>query len=166
MKQALIGFLIIGGIVATPAVFGEAPESAREAVRRADVAFDRAMAEKDLEAFSELVAVDAVFYGSKIAEGREAVVEGWQPFFAPDPDATLRWRPGFVEVSASGDLGYTRGEYEMTLRGENGVRQRLTGSYVTIWRRCEDGRWRAAVDIGTPPQPAAAAAAPATTDVN
>jgi len=42
----------------------------------------------------------------------------------------------------------------MTHRGADGTPRTGTGWYVTIWRKGPDGRWRAALDIGTPPSPA------------
>jgi ketosteroid isomerase-like protein len=129
-------------------------ESVREAVRQADVDFDLACAAKDRDRWAELVADDAVFFGgSGTIEGREAVVAAWAPTLDPDGPATLRWQPVAVEVSGSGDLGYTRGNYQLTVRAEDGSESESTGSYVSIWRKsAEDGKWRAVLDIGTPPE--------------
>jgi ketosteroid isomerase-like protein len=41
----------------------------------------------------------------------------------------------------------------MTSPGPDGTPVGMSGEYVSIWRRGEDGLWRAAVDIGTIPQP-------------
>lgn len=165
MNRIVIGFLLIGGTFMASGC-GSKPEDVREAIRQADIAFDRAVADKDIEAFAELVALDAVFYGTGLAEGRDAIVQRWKAYFEPEPQMTLRWSPDSVEASASGDLGYTRGSYEMTVRDDAGGVQRLAGSYVTIWRRGEDGRWRAAVDIGTPPQPATDGTSPSADELD
>lgn len=131
--------------------------SASEEVRLADVEFDLASGDKDLDRWAELVAEDAVFFGgSGVIEGRQAVVQSWAPLFDPDGASSLRWQPVDVEVSSSGDLGYTRGRFQMTVRGEDGSDTVETGWYVTIWRKSgEEGRWRAVLDIGTPPEPVA-----------
>jgi ketosteroid isomerase-like protein len=131
-------------------------DAAREEIRSADVALDLAAAEKDLDRFTEMIHEDAVFYGSReIHEGRAAVVQNWAQLFEPDGSTTLRWQPIDVTVARSGDLGYTRGQYQLTTAGEDGSATRASGSYVTIWRKStEDARWRAVLDIGTPPQPA------------
>lgn len=125
-------------------------------VRQADIDFDRAAAEGDAERFADLVAHDATFFGSKNLEGREAVVAAWAPFLDPESGLSLRWSPTQVEVSASGDLGVTRGDYRLTRIAEDGTVSVGVGSYVTVWRRSEDGVWRAVLDIGTPAQPAEA----------
>lgn len=132
----------------------QAIETLEAEVRAADVAFDRAVQSGDLETFADLVAEDAVFYGSTAAiEGREEVVASWSAFFDPESGSSITWVPQTVDVASSGDLGYTRGEYRMEVVGEDGTPGFYGGSYVTIWRRSHDGKWRAVLDIGTPSQP-------------
>jgi len=135
--------------------------AAREEIRSADIALDLAVAEKDLERFTDLIDEEAVFYGAQeVHEGRAAVATNWAQLFDPDGATTLRWQPLDATVAGSGDLGYTRGQYQLTTVGEDGSATRASGSYVTIWRRSsDDGRWRAVLDIGTPPQPAPVPAA-------
>jgi uncharacterized protein (TIGR02246 family) len=130
------------------------PAILEQEVRQADVDFDRALADGDVERFADLIAEDAVFFGNTTLEGREAVVNGWAPFLDEDSGLTLRWNPTDVEVAASGDLGVSRGDYRMTQISEDGSVSVGVGSYVTVWRRSEDGAWRAALDIGTPAKPA------------
>ena len=125
-------------------------------VRQADIDFDLAAADGDIERFADLVAADAVFFGSTNLEGREAVVDGWAPFFDRESGLRLRWSPTAVEVAASGDLGVSRGSYRLTRIAEDGSVSVGVGSYVTVWRRSEDDKWRALLDIGTPAQPAGA----------
>jgi ketosteroid isomerase-like protein len=115
------------------------PAILEQEVRQADVDFDRALADGDV---------------NTTLEGREAVVNGWAPFLDEDSGLTLRWNPTDVEVAASGDLGVSRGDYRMTQISEDGSVSVGVGSYVTVWRRSEDGAWRAALDIGTPAKPA------------
>jgi len=128
-------------------------EALKNEVLAADVAFDLAAGDKDIERFTNLVAADALFLGSDIAEGREAVVASWSPLFAADATTSLRWKPRRVEVAGSGDLGYTIGDYTLTTTQEDGTAVVATGMYLTTWRRDADGVWRAAADCGTPPEP-------------
>jgi ketosteroid isomerase-like protein len=125
-------------------------------VREAEIAFDRAVADGDVAGFAEMVAEDAVFFGASKLEGREAVVAAWRPLLDPDSNISLRWSPSVVDVSASGDLGVSRGDYRLTQVAEDGSISVGVGTFVTVWRRSEDGKWRAILDIGTPPQPAEA----------
>jgi ketosteroid isomerase-like protein len=58
----------------------------------------------------------------------------------------LFWEPSFADISASGDWGWDTGPWSYrTNRGEKPV---AFGHFVTIWKKQNDGNWRAAVDIG------------------
>lgn len=61
---------------------------------------------------------------------------------------TVNWTPRDGDVSRSGDLGYTRGTYEIT-DATNKVSER--GSYVRIWKN-EGGVWRIVLDVANPHQ--------------
>lgn len=61
-----------------------------------------------------------------------------------DSTVTMTWEPAGGDISASGDLGYTYGIYEMR-DNENNVQ---TGTYVTIWKKQKDGKWKFVLDSG------------------
>ena len=123
-------------------------------VRQVEAEFDRAVAVGDIYQFADLVAEDAVFFGASTLEGREAVVAAWQPFLDPNSGLSLRWSPTEVEVASSGDLAVSRGGYRLTQIAEDGSVSVGVGTFVTVWKRSDDGQWRAILDIGTPAQPA------------
>lgn len=123
------------------------------AIRQADIDFDSALFERDVERFKSLIADDAAFYESSgIVVGPEEVSQAWEVFFDPESGVRLRWSPQRAEVSEDGSLGFTRGEWKMTISSEDDETRVRTGWYVTIWRKNTDGRWQAAVDIGNPKQ--------------
>jgi ketosteroid isomerase-like protein len=73
-----------------------------------------------------------------------------------DTSFHLTWDPTFAAVSSSGDLGYTVGTRESSRRvGAEQVVDR--GTYLTVWRRQEDGSWKVEADIGNPAPNKAAA---------
>jgi uncharacterized protein (TIGR02246 family) len=144
--------LILAGLACVPGAQKTAIFEAE--VRQAEIDFDRAVADRDTERFADLVAEEAVFFGGTKLEGREAVVAAWQPFFDPDSGLSLRWSPAVVEVSSSGDLGVSRGGYRLTRIAEDGSVSDGVGTFVTVWKRSADGKWRAILDIGTPARPA------------
>jgi len=154
VMKAMAVVLISGVLACAPAP----PDTAafEQELRQAETEFDRAVADGDVERFADMVAEDAVFFGASTLEGREAVVAAWSPLLDPDSGVSLRWSPSVVEVSASGDLGVSRGEYRLTQIAEDGSISVGVGTFVTVWKRSEDGKWRAILDIGTPPQPAEA----------
>lgn len=136
-----------------PVAAANVANEAREAIRKADVAFCDAIRARDRARFAALVAEDARFFnGGEPSGKRDEVVKDWEPFFVED-GPRLTWAPVHVEASASGDLGYSTGRYELSGKNADGTPRTATGWYVTIWRKGADGLWRAALDIGTPPSP-------------
>jgi ketosteroid isomerase-like protein len=65
----------------------------------------------------------------------------------PAPPIVLDWRPQYVEVAASGELGLSTGPWKLTSK-ENPDGAASYGQFVSIWRRGADGRWRVEVDLG------------------
>ena len=61
----------------------------------------------------------------------------------PDKNIHLRWVP--VTAEASGNLGYTFGKWELRITGKDTVQY---GTYVTIWKKFPDGKWRYILDGG------------------
>lgn len=78
--------------------------------------------------------------------GPEGVRRAMLPVYA-DTTFSITWDPNYAEVAASGDLGYTVGRYERRSRAE-GETVVNTGTYLTVWRRQEDGSWKVKADIG------------------
>jgi ketosteroid isomerase-like protein len=60
----------------------------------------------------------------------------------------LEWMPEEAEVSPDGVLGWTRGKWVFS-----GPAGRLTGYYVTEWRRQSDGTYKVCLDIGSADRP-------------
>ena len=80
--------------------------------------------------------------------GPEGIRRAMLPVFA-DSTFSLDWDPNYAEVAASGDLGYTVGRYEARsiVAGDTVVN---SGTYLTVWRRQDDGTWKVKADIGNP----------------
>lgn len=60
-----------------------------------------------------------------------------------DTTFTVDWDPQGGDVSEAGDMGFTYGVYEIRTETE-----RQKGTYVTIWRRQKDGKWKYVLDAG------------------
>ena len=63
-------------------------------------------------------------------------------FYENQTTKGLAWIPDFVEVAASGDLGYTYGEYTFSFIDSNGDAKENKGIFHTVWKRQPDGIWR------------------------
>jgi ketosteroid isomerase-like protein len=146
---ALVGVAVLSAQNPVPDV-----ESAKRAIRIADLELAKAVADRSLQSFLALVDDDAMFFGKDVARGREAVSKAWLPLFT-DRSLFLKWRPTQVEVSSTGDLGYSIGDYERMSKDAQGNPATATGNYVSIWRRKPDGKWKIVLDIGTPGTPTA-----------
>jgi hypothetical protein len=65
----------------------------------------------------------------------------------PAPPIVLDWRPAFVVVAQSGDLGLSTGPWKLTSR-ERPADPPATGEFASVWQRQSGGEWRVIVDIG------------------
>jgi ketosteroid isomerase-like protein len=114
-----------------------------------DREFDADCAERGSAAWVERFAPDGqLVSGSEVVVGPAAVGEAVAVL--DTPEVTLRWEPTEATVATSGDLGYTRGRYRRTVSPPGGEPTSSTGSYLTVWKKLEDGRWAIALDIGSP----------------
>ena len=78
--------------------------------------------------------------------GRSAIGDLWAN---TSDGAQLVWAPDFVDIAASGDLGYTIGHWTYSVTDSSGVTQSGKGRYVTIWKKQDDGNWKYVFDTGT-----------------
>jgi ketosteroid isomerase-like protein len=122
-------------------------EAERQVLLETDVAFSRASENRGAaQAFYEFLAPDAVSLpmdGLPI-QGRDAI----RVQMAAGPQYVLVWKPAAAEVSASGDLGYTWGNFEQRMQLPNGRPQTRFGKYITVWKKQPDGSWKAVLDGG------------------
>ncbi len=56
-----------------------------------------------------------------------------------DSNFKMTWKASRTELSASKDLGYAYGNYVISTTK---IDSSLTGSYVHVWRKLEDGTWK------------------------
>lgn len=60
------------------------------------------------------------------------------------------WSTTFADVSASGDIGYSYGLYELRDKARKSVSE--TGNYMRVWKRI-DGAWKLILDLTDPLAP-------------
>lgn len=140
---------VVGGVLALGCAASASPapltgqQSALAAeVEAREIAFAATMADRDFEAFLTFVSPEAIFFGTDGAQrGRDAVAEGWAPYFQGD-QAPFSWHPDTVEVLESGRLALSSGPV-YTPDGEQ------VGRFNSIWRLDPDGVWRVVFDRGS-----------------
>jgi ketosteroid isomerase-like protein len=127
-------------------------KEARKEILSTDRAFSAMSSEKGMHAaFLNYAAKELI----KLQDGQFPVVglEALKESFQGTSDSMFRltWEPVKVEVSISGDLGYTFGNWELYDYQRGKIRY---GNYITIWRKQKDGTWRWVLDGGnTTPRP-------------
>ena len=121
-------------------------------------------AAKDMNALAGHYADDAALAGpgdpvaTSDAERRKLLQA-----FVTDPNLKLSFSSDRVEVAQSGDLASSRGHYSLTTTDKATNKPvDSTGTYLTVYKKQQDGSWKAVEDFITPgPAPAAPATAAA-----
>jgi ketosteroid isomerase-like protein len=98
------------------------------------------------KAFLEYVADSGVILRDKSypLEGRRAIANLFEK--SSDTTFTLTWQPLYEKISVSGELGYTYGYFTSRIKA-TGAEEK--GTYLTIWQKQPDGRWKFVMDTGT-----------------
>jgi len=115
-------------------------------------------AAKNADKLVAFYADDAVLMppGMEPLKGKDAIRGGINGMLA-DKALSLTFKASRVDVSKSGDLGYTQGDYQMTMTDPKTHKPATDhGTYVTTYRKQADGSWKAVADIatsGAPPAP-------------
>ena len=81
-----------------------------------------------------------------IISGKDAIRNTLTQFYGM-PGFAIKWRPNKTEVAMSGDLGYSMGSYELSVNDSTGKPMTDRGKYMTVWKKQQDGSWKAAVDM-------------------
>jgi len=114
---------------------------------------------KNVEALAGHYADDAALAnpGSALATDSATRRQGISDFVA-DPAMKIRFSSDRIEVASSGELVSSRGHYTITYTDPNTKKPvDGTGSYLTVYKKQDDGSWKAVEDFVTPgPAPAAA----------
>ncbi len=147
-----LSLVLIGGVALARQIAGQ---DARADLMAVDREFAHATAARGIDGWMTYVAADAAFMpdGADPVRGTAAIRAFYTPAFAR-PSYSLTWQPAEADVSRSGDLGYTYGQYESRSTGQDGRPATSRGKYVTIWKKQVDGSWKAVVDIGNSSPPA------------
>ncbi len=124
------------------------------AIRAADAAWSQAFSARDTTA--AVAAVESTGSvaapNAPIATGSQAIRALFEGFYAL-PAMTIHWEPAAVEAARSGELGYSRGAYQLTYNDAKGKPVTDQGKYVSVWRKQADGTWKVVVDEFNSDQP-------------
>ena len=134
-----------------------------QALKDNESRWNREFVAKDLEKLVAHYADDAVLMapGTASVTGRDEIRKMLKEML-DDPALSLTFQVSRVEVSSSGELGFTQGSYHMTMT-DPGSKQVIHdhGSYVTTYRKQPDGAWKAVADIASSEIPPTSPSSPA-----
>jgi len=95
------------------------------------------------KAFLTYAAEDAVLMrNNSLIIGKTAIAQQFESQDASGNSSSLTWKPDFVDVSNSGDMGYTYGTFIYSSQDSLGQTNKLEGVFHTVWKRQTDGSWR------------------------
>jgi ketosteroid isomerase-like protein len=130
-----------------------------KAIKDVEIAWVKTAATKDVDAFVAYYADDSAVLmpNAPLFTGKPAITESLKPLLT-DPNFSLTFMATKVDVSKSGELGYTRGPYKMSFSDQRGNKFEDEGKYLTIFRKQADGTWKAVEDtfmsdLPLPPPP-------------
>jgi uncharacterized protein (TIGR02246 family) len=141
--------LTLGGCNTGNAVGASDPGAVKSAIKADEKKWNAQFKSNDMEGLLSHYADDAYFIapGVKGADGstaiRKAYAEGLN-----DKNFTISFASDKIDVAASGDLAYARGHFtEKFSDPKTGQPTSVTGSYVTVYKKQQDGSWKAVEDL-------------------
>ena len=120
-------------------------ETNKNDIIQTDLEFSKYSVEYGMNAaFLKYLAEDAIIFRDS-AMPYEGYHEFAKLYQGNDSGIELKWEPHKVEIAKSGELGFTYGIYTLTNKKDKKVSK---GTYVTIWKKQNDGIWKVVLDIG------------------
>ena len=122
------------------------PKAAAE-LKALDAEWAKAAGAKNVDKTVSYYADDAVAYppGVPAVRGRENFKKAWGEMLGTPGLQSFGWKT--TSAGADGNLGYTSGTYQETVKSKDGKTTTETGKYVCVWRKGADGKWKAIHDI-------------------
>lgn len=107
------------------------------------------------DTFASFVAPDGTIAvsGAPGIKGPAAIRAAFEPMMKA-PGFGLTWQATRADISASGDLGYTAGNYTLKTSTPSGIPVTENGKYQTVWKKI-DGAWKVLEDSVTSDTPPA-----------
>ena len=148
-------FLLLAGCSRGPVPVADTHEADAKSLRAAEEAAIKAFESRDAGQMAAAYSPDATFMLTNTPALRGAELKAALEAFVADPNFSMRFNTMKVEVAKSGEIGYTRGAYTMTMSDPK-TKKVLTeiGKYVTIYSKQPDGSWKIAEDISNADSPA------------
>jgi ketosteroid isomerase-like protein len=143
MKKITVAFLLL--LAATSVATKQKSAQRSDLLFQLEANFAADVAKHGHDAFLTYFAEDGV----ELVDGGGINTKDAMRKQPPWPEGTtLTWTPVKAEMAASGDLGYTYGNYVYTAKNKEGKLVANYGKYTSIWKKQKDGQWKVVVDMG------------------
>lgn len=131
---------------------GNASADPVQDLKAADKAFsDLSVAKGSNTAFLAYIADDAILFGTgdeAPIRGKAAAIMRFTTEGNGDPKTNvLSWTP--EDAGADGALGWTAGVWMFNGIDGKGAALKLTGHYLTVWKKDSQDAWKVQADMGT-----------------
>ena len=121
------------------------PDLAAEeaAIRETNSAWSETADPLNLDQMMSFFTDDAIVLSpdAPVAVGKDAIRASLPPGF------TARWNATKVEIARSGEMAYTIGTSEITVKDASGAPVTRKGKWLGVWKKQPDGSWKCAVDM-------------------
>jgi len=120
----------------------------KDEVLKTDIAFNKmCQTEGFSKAFIEFAAADVILMRQNQFPivGFDALKDRFSKLTS---QPKLSWYPRKADASASGDLGYTFGNWELVSKTASGSDTTSYGVYITVWKKQINGKWKYVFDGG------------------
>jgi uncharacterized protein (TIGR02246 family) len=125
------------------------PDKIKQAIKADETKWNQQFKDKDTEALVGHYADDAFFVAPGVAgtEGSTPIRQAYANA-STDPAFKVQFSSDKIDVARSGDMAYARGHFsEQYTDKKTGKVMSDSGSYLTVYKKQDDGSWKAVEDF-------------------
>jgi uncharacterized protein (TIGR02246 family) len=125
------------------------PDSVKQAIKADEAKWNQQFKSKDTEGLVDHYADDAFFIAPGVAgtEGSTPIRQVYADA-STDPAFEIHFSSDKIDVAGSGDMAYARGKFsEKYTDKKTGKVMTESGSYLTVYKKQDDGSWKAVEDF-------------------
>lgn len=124
------------------------PENVKQLIEADQAKWNQQFKARDSEGLVSHYAHDAYFVAPGVTASGSTEIRKAYADASTDPAFAVSFKSDKIDVAASGDLAYARGKF--TAKYTNSRTNKVmtdSGSYITVYKKQDDGSWKAVEDI-------------------
>ena len=124
------------------------PDSVKQAIKADEAKWNQQLKAKDIEGVMGHYAEDAFFVAPGVSADGSTQIRKVFADASTDPAFSVQFASDKIDVASSGDLAYARGKFsEKYTERKTGKVMTGSGTYVTVYKKQDDGSWKAVEDL-------------------